>query len=192
MASPNAVTRLADRVAAAASGRRLALAALLYGVCLYFLGGAATKIAALTGGLTVPDLMKGFTARELYERLDAFGDEGRRIYFRAEMVDMVYPLAYGFTCAFAIALAARRFFGGYARARLLVLLPLAAVVCDYLENASILTVLRGWPERQMTIAAVGGVFNTAKWAFAGVAIPLAVVALLALGIAAIRARLTRR
>src|SRR4051812_39830719 len=117
--------RLAARVIAAASWLRVGLLVLAYAVCISLLTAADTRIQQRSGGMGVPDLLHGFTADDLYTRLAAFGEEGRAIYLRAELVDLVYPLVYGFFFAFLLALIARRLLRDDSPWRLLCLAPLA-------------------------------------------------------------------
>lgn len=180
--------RLADSVILRASWVRVGLLLLAYVSCVSVLNLADARIKQLSSGLGVPDLLQGFTAAELHARLDAFGDEGRRVYLRAELVDLVYPLVYGLFFAFLIALPARRLLRAGSRFRLLCLAPLAATLLDYLENACFFTLLLRWPARLDAVAALAGVFNVGKWLCFGVALPAAALGLVALAVTAIRGK----
>jgi hypothetical protein len=180
--------RLATRVIDAASWLRVGLLVLAYGVCISFLMTADARIQQRSSGLGVPDLLHGFTADDLYTRLTAFGEEGRAIYLRAELVDLVYPLVYGFFFAFLIALAARRLLRDDSLWRLLCLLPLAATALDYLENACFFTVLLRWPARLDLVAQLASIFNLGKWSCFAVVVPTTVLGLVALAVVAVRGR----
>jgi hypothetical protein len=58
----------------AASWPRVGLLVLACAGCMYFLTSAEARIRQRSGGLGVPDLLCGFTADELFARLDAYGD----------------------------------------------------------------------------------------------------------------------
>jgi hypothetical protein len=178
--------RLATRVIDAASWPRVGLLALAYAGCIGLLTSADTRIKLLSSGLGVPDLLHGFTPDDLYARFEAFGDEGRAIYLRAELVDLVYPLVYGFFFAFLLALPARRLLRERSPWRLLCLAPLAATLLDYLENACFFTILLRWPARLDAVASLAGIFNVGKWLCFGVVLPAAVLGLVALAVTAIR------
>lgn len=180
--------RLATRVIDAASWPRVGLLVLAYAGCMYLLTSAEARIKVRSGGLGVPDLLHGFTADELYARLEAYGDEGRAIYLRAELVDLVYPLVYGFFFAFLIALAARRLLRTDSPWRLLCLAPLAATGLDYFENACFFTVLLRWPARLDVVAQLASIFNLGKWSCFAVAVPATVVGLVALAVVTLRGR----
>ena len=188
MRSP--LKRLATRVIDAASWRRVAFLVVAYAGCISLLTSAEARIKLLSGGLGVPDLLHGFTADELRARFEAFGDEGRAIYFRAELVDLLYPLAYGFGFAFLIALAARRLLREDSPWRLLCLLPLAATSLDYLENTCFFTLLLRWPTRLDTVARLASVFNLGKWSCFALVVPTTVAGLAALAFVTLRDRRT--
>ena len=67
---------------AAASWRRLGLLLLAYVGLISALSWFEGRIKVFSGGLGVPDLWQGFTAPALYERHEAFGPEGRRLYLQ--------------------------------------------------------------------------------------------------------------
>ncbi len=179
---------LTRRLTAAASWPRAGLLLLAYAGLVSALTVAEGRIKVYSGGLGVPDLLHGFTADELYARFEAFGPEGRHIYFLAELVDMIYPLVYASLFAFLLALAARRLLPAGSRWATLCLLPYGAMLADYLENACFFTVLGAWPTRLGAVGALGGVFNLAKWGIFALVLPLVLVSLIATGIVTLRAR----
>ena len=180
--------RLATRVIDAASWTRVSLLVLAYAACITYLTAADTRIKLLSGGLGVPDLLHGFTADDLHARLEAFGAEGRSIYLRAELVDLVYPLVYGFFFAFLIAVAARRLLREDSPWRLLCLVPLATTLLDYLENACFFTLLLRWPTRLDTVAQLASAFNLGKWTCFALVLPTTLIGLVALTFVALRVR----
>jgi hypothetical protein len=180
--------RVAARVINGASWVRVGLLLLAYIGCVSVLGIADARIKQLSSGLGVPDLLQGFTAADLYTRLEAFGNEGRRVYLRAELVDLVYPLVYGFFFAFLIALPARRLLRDASPWRLLCLAPLAATLLDYLENACFFAILLRWPARLDAVASLAGIFNVGKWLCFGVTLPATALGLVALAVTAVRGK----
>ncbi len=183
---PSRLTRLAAHVIDAASWRRLGVLLLAYAVCLGLLTTADARLQKLSGGLGVPDLQHGFTVDDLYQRLGAFGEEGRALYLRAELVDLVYPLVYGAFFAFLIALAARRLLREGSPFRLLCLVPFLAASLDYLENTCFFTVLLRWPTRLDVVAQLASAFNLGKWSCAAVMFPTAALGLVALAVVTLR------
>jgi hypothetical protein len=182
------LSTLSQRLVERASWRSLGLVLLVYVGLVATLSWAEGQIKQHSGGLGVPDLMQGFTAETLYERLAAFGPAGRSIYLRAELVDLVYPLVYASFFALLLALVARTLLPATSRWRALCLLPYAAMLCDYLENACLFAVLLRHPERLDAVANAGGVFNLGKWVCFAPTLLLALLGLAALGVHALRAR----
>lgn len=181
------LSTLSQRLVERASWRSLGLVLLVYVGLVATLSWAEGQIEQHSGGLGVPDLMQGFTADELYARLDAFGPAGRSIYLKAELVDLVYPLVYATFFALLLALVARTLVPATSRWRALCLLPYAAMLCDYLENACLLAVLLRHPERLDAVANAGGVFNLGKWICFAPTLLIALLGLAALGVHALRA-----
>jgi hypothetical protein len=179
---------LSQRLIERASWRSLGLVVLVYVGLVATLSWAEGQIKQHSGGLGVPDLMQGFTADQLYARLDAFGPAGRSIYLKAELVDLIYPLAYSTAFALLLALVARTLLPVTSRWRALCLLPYAAMLCDYLENACLFAVLLRHPERRDAVATAAGIFNLGKWSCFAPTILLALLGLAGLGIHALRAR----
>jgi hypothetical protein len=179
---------LARRIGGAASWRRVRLLMVAYVALFTTMTACEVRIKVHSGGLGVPDLLQGFTAAELYARLEAFGPAGRRLYFFAELLDLVYPFVYATLFAFVMALAARALFAAGSRWALACVLPYAVMIFDYLEDACFFTVLFAWPARLEAVATVGGVFNLGKWLLLAVVAPLAVLGLGGMGIQAVRRR----
>jgi len=84
---------------------------------------------------------KGYTANEAIGVLNAYGQEGRRLYRLLDLtVDLVFPLIYSSMLAIAIAAAfAKTAF------RPLVALPFIAALFDYGENFSVVTMINRFP-----------------------------------------------
>lgn len=110
--------------------------------------GSIHELMSATGGQAILDLKPSFTAAEVYQRLSAFGDTGRRVY--RQMVwttDVVFPTA---VLAFLL-LFARHTIEQLTPSRpvrtLLLALPLAYFASDMAENAMIYVLLSDFPLR---------------------------------------------
>jgi hypothetical protein len=116
--------------------------------------GSVPNFRERSGGGVLLDIKPSFSQQELYERLEAYGDEGRRIYsFRNVTVDVVLPLAllhflFPFTLRAHAALGLARFPKG-----LLLFFPIAYLAFDLAENAVVLRLLSRFPERVHYLAA---------------------------------------
>lgn len=120
------------------------------------------RIKALSGGVGILDLEFYYTADTAYRHLAAYGPEGRRLYAWGLLtVDAVLPALMFLTLAVSLTLTGRRQGGRY-WLPMLNLLPLLAMVSDYLENAAILTMLDSYPHRLRIVGAMSGCFTLSK------------------------------
>jgi hypothetical protein len=172
------IEKLSNAIQAKASGKNIAVAIAVYGVFAAALKVAGDAIELRSGGNSVLDLQHYFTAERAYALLDSYGEEGRRIYAYAELVDLVYPLAYATMFALVIAFTWKRILPPGSRLLRLCVLPVAAACVDYLENIGIFTLLATYPARLYGVATATGVFNACKWALAVCSIALAAAGVL--------------
>ena len=130
------------------------------------------------GGAPLFDQSPSFSAAEVFDRIESFGDEGRAAY-RLETYtgDVLFPLAL-LTFLLALARFAGRSRGGAVR-RVLWALPLAWFAADMVENATIYTLLAGHPSPSTTLAALLGPTTVLKFALlaASLLAPLLTLAL---------------
>jgi hypothetical protein len=110
--------------------------------------GSVHALAEATGGQPILDLEPSFSADEVYRRLAAFGEEGRAMYRRTLLTsDIVFPLSLlAFFFLFARHAAERTAPPTVIRA-LLLTLPFAYFLSDFVENAGIFTMLTDYPLR---------------------------------------------
>lgn len=130
--------------------------AVLVVVAVHFLDfpGSVPNFQQVSGGGRLLDVAPAFTSDDIYQRLDAYGDEGRKNYvLRNVTVDILLPLSV-LPFLFLLMLRAvaavpvdRRF----VRAALLSV-TLAYVIFDLLENSIVLVLLSSYPERLDTLA----------------------------------------
>jgi len=133
----------------------------------------------LTHGVGILDMELHYDAAGAYRLLAAQGDGGRAHYLHSLWtLDIAIPVLVSLWLASGIALAQRT------RAWW-TLLPIAAGLCDVLENVLISSLLVRYPERLDTLAALSGDVTTAKHL-------LYAVSLLVAAGAALRARHWRR
>ncbi len=118
-----------------------------------------------------------YNASDVLALFEALGEQGRaKLLVFSGVADMIYPLVYG--SMFYLLL--RKLAGPFgSRLRLLSYLPVATVVFDYIENASILIMLRVFPAISETQALIGSAATSLKWGFLGLTVA-SVVTLLGL------------
>jgi hypothetical protein len=129
------------------------------------LPGGLPELTSAAGGQSILDQRPAFSSDAVYERLDAFGENGRRLYRRFTITtDVVFPLGLG-TFLFLLARFAvdratpRRVLG-----TLLPALPILWFACDMTENLTIFSLLSRYPERREFLASYLGFVTRTKQA----------------------------
>lgn len=148
----------------------------------------ATQVDATAAGAGSPDLSFFYAPADLYAWAEAYGPAGRAAYVQARATfDVIWPLLYTFFLVTALGWLVRRagLTGIWRRAPLL---PLAAALFDFLENAATsLTMLR-YPAHTPFVDWLAPLFTAVKWTLVGACFLLLLGAL----IAAVRAGLQSR
>jgi len=182
--APGAVRRLAEALVAASTGRRALIALAVFVAFTATVLPWQAGIAAEYGeGVGSPDTSLWYSADGLYELAEAYGDDGRAAYVRARVTfDVVWPLVYAAMLALALGWLLRRATAPLARLRVVVLLPIAALLADYAENACTAIVMARWPSTTDLLATLAPVFTAAKWTLLGAAF----LAVPVLGLLAVR------
>jgi hypothetical protein len=115
--------------------------------------GSVPDFNRASGGGVLLDAQPAFTPDGVYGRLAGYGEAGRRNYWWNMTTDVLLPLS---VLPFLVLLS-RRALSRYSLSpvlRGLVLsVPVAYVVFDLLENASVLALLTKYPERMHVLAA---------------------------------------
>lgn len=129
----------------------------------------------------IPDLLIFKVTRDNVEKsLDCMGEEGRQAYYQAETRgDSIYPLAYSLFLAFTLWSLSFYLFKKPKLSLFLALLPIAAMMFDYLENMQFLKMLRDYPEILDGTISKASLFANLKWAFALSAMALVILAAIA-------------
>ena len=182
--APGAIRRLAEALVAASTGRRALLALVVFVLfTATVLPWQAAIAAGYSEGIGSPDASFWYSADRLYGFAEAYGADGRAAYVRARVTfDVIWPLVYSAMLVLVLGWLLRRASEPLARLRLLILLPIAALLADYGENACTAIVMVRWPETTDLLAAVAPVFTAAKWALLGTAF----LAVPVLGLLAVR------
>jgi len=116
-----------------------------------------------------PDLSIYYSAAELYEMAEAYGEQGRAEYIRARFTfDLIWPLVYTFFLVTTISWVFKRLFTAHNPWQWVNLLPVLGLTCDYLENISTSLVIYRYPAQTLIFDWLAGVFTTMKWFAIGV------------------------
>jgi hypothetical protein len=125
--------------------------------------GSVPNFVEVSGGGTLLDALPAFTPDATYERLAAYGEAGRQNYsFRNMTVDVMLPLSV-LPFLFILMMSALRGVAISRSLRLLLLsVPFLYVIFDLLENALVLRLLAGYPERLDLLATMLPYVTTIK------------------------------
>jgi hypothetical protein len=167
---------LSQEVQRRASGRNVLIVLLLFLVFnMVILPPVITNFEVTSNGAGLVDILYAYTPEELYSHIASFDAQGRRLYTLHELtIDLLYPMISALLFSLAIAYLLRRTLPATHPAQRLALVPLAAMLADYLENICIVLILASYPERLRGLALVANVFTVSKWAFACVELLLIV------------------
>ncbi len=116
-----------------------------------------------------PTTIYGFVAN--------YGHAGRSVVIVNHLTfDVLFPLTYMLFFAISLTLIGSRLFRTDGAWRWLTLVPIVAGVCDYLENAGIVTMCLSYPlPATLAVARVTSVFTLLKVSFLGLSMALVVI-----------------
>lgn len=159
--------RVVDISESLASGRLLGLATATFIVFLtVILPEEASRSTAYLGDNPTPDGSFIYSTSDLYDMASAYGADGRRYYIRSRFTfDIVWPLAYG--CFLWTGIAYFQQGITDSRVRYAVLLPLLAVLLDFMENTSASVVMFLYPDRVPLLSHLVPIFTFGKWIVIG-------------------------
>jgi len=136
----------------------------------------ADKYSQDTGS---PDTSLFYTGASLYRLADLYGQEGRAAYLKARWTfDVAFPLIYTFFLVTAISWLFDKSLPEHSQWRLLNLVPLAAMVLDFLENTATSLVMARYPLRCPPGELLAPLFTPLKWLFIGASITVMIAAII--------------
>ncbi len=109
------------------------------------------------------DVRFGFSAKEAYLYLKALGPAGRASYTGMLLADMVYPLVYGLLFISILGQLVKAAPKTDFPIQVLVLIPLDAVLADWVENICILMMLHHFPGQIYWLAFIASAAGIIKW-----------------------------
>ena len=144
----------------------LFLTMIMFGLGYAMLSSASPseELMALANGLNVPDTQFWRSTDALYSQLADYGEYGIHLYLtRISPVDLFIPIAQALFLAIPITLVFQRAFDANSVWQLLNTIPFAAMAGDYLENASIATIMLIYPNRLDALASISALFTAVKF-----------------------------
>jgi hypothetical protein len=128
----------------------------------------ATETELETGSADSPEMSFTYSASDLYQMAEAYGEQGRRAYVRARFTfDLVWPLVHTLFLTTSVSWVFGRAFAQDSRWQRASLAPLLGAVFDYLENLSTSLVMLRFPASKPVVDLLAPAFTLLKWSFVG-------------------------
>jgi hypothetical protein len=169
--------RFSDWLRAVSSGW-VALAALVVFVLfsILVLPGQSASAEMAAGGAGSPDTSFTYTAQDLYNMAEAYGEQGRKAYVQARFTfDLVWPLMYTLFLVTATSWVYGKAFAPGSLWQLANLVPVLGALFDYVENVSTSLVMGRYPDPTPVVATLAPVFTLVKWVLLGLSFVLLIV-----------------
>ncbi len=117
-------------------------------------------------GAGSPDTSLYYSADDLYQMAEAYGEQGRKAYIRARFTfDLLWPLVYALFLVTAISWLFSKAFAPDSWWQRVNLTPVLGALFDYLENISTSLVMGRYPNPTAVVDVLAPVFTLLKWAF---------------------------
>lgn len=153
------------------------------------LPGQSALAEQYSQGTGSPDTSLFYSGSRLYELAGAYGVEGRQAYLKARWTfDVAFPLIYTFFLATAASWLLNKVLPIGSKWRFLNLLPIAAMLLDFLENTATSLVMFRYPTPCPPGQLLAPIFTPLKWLAVGASFLLLVIGLILL----VRNRICRR
>ncbi|MFN0088113.1 MAG: hypothetical protein ACKVX9_22160 [Blastocatellia bacterium] len=133
----------------------------------------------------------GYTGEEASRQLHALG-EWRESYRNFQILDSIHASLMMLALSSILAFALTRLFHPKHPICLLALVPVAVFAAEFLENTLLITMLAGYPAPSPSLVGAASLVTKAKFSLMFIAMPLAALSLLALGVKTIYLRVTRK
>jgi hypothetical protein len=160
----------------------LALLAFVGVSVAWFQFGIAPRLLALTPWSDLLDNTFGYTPRQVYQALGAYGGEGRNLYVAFLLIDLLYAVLSAAALSLALAYIARRLLLPANPWQRVALLPIATSLGDLLENGCLLALTLAYPTRLDPLASLASLITTVKLALVYVSFSLVLFGFVALAI----------
>jgi len=124
------------------------------------------KVSAYTaiaiGGEGSPDTELLYSGETLYNIAGSYGMAGRRLYILLRWTfDLIWPMVYG-VCLISLSISLTHTIK-HRVIKKMYLLPMGAVVFDYLENTFVTIVMLIYPQKLITIGTIASYASLLKW-----------------------------
>ena len=150
-------------------------------VAVVMMGYVNPQILELSGGLPILDTRLGYTFAEVEQLFTVLGEQGRQLYTTLQVLDLIFPLAYGMSMTLALTGVITRVLPQGHPLEKAVFIPILSMIFDYLENITIATLIASYPNLSPLAVSIASIFTQLKWSCIILALTLlAILAVLAL------------
>lgn len=128
---------------------------------------AMVNLQTSSGTSQMLDLLPAADDNQVYSYLDSVGNDGRNVLVGIyQFEDFIFPMAYGPFLFLAILYFIGKAYPHNKGLLLLAILPILGVGVDYMENFSIISIIRSYPNK-VSLAGMIGTITLVKWILAG-------------------------
>ncbi|MBC8507315.1 MAG: hypothetical protein H8D34_20825 [Chloroflexi bacterium] len=140
----------------------------------------SAQAEANSGGADTPDLSFYYSPQELYQMAEAYGEAGRQEYIRVRFTfDLFWPIVYTLFLVTSISWLSRKGFSPDSIWQRANLVPVWAMILDYLENISTSLVMFRYPARTPAVDFLAPIFTSIKWILVGGSFVLLLIGIVA-------------
>jgi hypothetical protein len=140
------------------------------------LPGQASRTQPYTETAGSPDMSFYYTADDLYQMAEAYGEDGREAYVRARFTfDLIWPMVYMIFLCTGISWVYGRTFAPGSVWQLANLVPILGMLLDYLENIATSIVMMRYPIPTPVVDSLAAVLTMGKWVCVGGSFVLLIV-----------------
>lgn len=136
----------------------------------------SSKAVIATNSAGSPDLSFFYSADDLYQMAEAYGQEGRVAYIQARFTfDLIWPLVYMLFLCTGISWVYGKTFAPDSLWQRMNLVPVLAALFDYFENIATSLVMQQYPDQLPIVAGLAPIFTLGKWMLVGGSFVLLIV-----------------
>ncbi len=151
-----------------ASGKTVFIAFILtMAVYLLMLFYSVPKVESFAPGMALFDLSPtGYSYQHAISLLETLGETGRNVYLYQQLpIDFIYPGLFAISYSLLLVWLFSKSIPADSRMFYLVLVPVFAGLFDYLENVSIISMIRSFPALSQELVGIASTFSILKSLF---------------------------
>ncbi len=151
------------------------LAGILFAIyCVFAFAIMPNLMRASENGGGPLDLLFSYSPQIAYEHIESYGDMRDQIAKLSLTIDTAYPIIYTSLFMVLVYLLAKFIWPAREKLHRLALIPIFAFIFDLCENASVVIMLKSYPEKLGGVARMASTFTSLKWTSVGVIFALLV------------------